>query len=388
MRWLPTLAMVVLGTACGAGALPAAKTAPGGGAHTAPVGLVYVGGGADPTIRVIHAPTGRLQRTLPAATPSPGWRWLYHVSAGALDVIDPITGATAASHPAPGWARAVATSANGAWLALSDPGAGRFQVQDAGFSLPPVTVSLGRRFTFDGLSGDGRRLYLLEWVSPARYQVRRYDLATGALSPQVISEKGEVPQLMSGDALAGYPTRDGAMQLTLYQRDANGRAFVHALPLTPDVPFAFCVDLPGPGDGWGFVPGPDGRHFYGVNPTAGLVVELSTSSDIGPPSVRHAAIDAAGPPPVDLPPAAVVSPDGSTLYVALGKGLAAVDTLTLKERMRSLTGEPLAGLSMASDGSVLYAMTTPGLLRIDPRTLSVTGTIPLAEPASAILHAS
>ena len=382
MKWLLVAAMVFLGTACGTSLRPAAPTRQ---ATTAPsAGLVYVRGEAGGPIEVVDARAGRLARMLPAGVPAPDWRSLYRLSAGALQVLDAATGLVVATHAAPAWARDVATSANGRWLVLIDPDGSRFQVQDAGFTSPPAGVSLGGRFTFDGVSGDGRRLYLLQWVSPGRYQVRMYDVVRGALSPQVISDKQEVGQLMSGQALASLPTGDGAMQLTLYQRRADGRAFVHVLPVSTDMGIAFCVDLPGPGAGWGFVAGPTGDVFYAVNPSAGLVVQLSTFGRVGPPSVRDGAVDRQ--PTIGDAPAAAVSPDGMTLYLARAHGLAALDTHTLKVRTQAL-GDPVEALGIAPDGSALYAIAGPSRLqRIDPRTLSVVGTVALDRPAGAILR--
>src|SRR5262245_36184308 len=165
MRWCSVLAMVILGAACGAQPQPAA---PAQSAASAPApasdGLVYLQGGAGEGIQVVDAGAGRVVRTLPGGLPAPDWRRLYRLAAGTLQAVDPATGAVAASHPAPDWAQAVAASANGRWLVLSGPGS-RFRLQDAAFQAPTPDVALPGRFTFDGVSGDGRRLYLLEWVS-------------------------------------------------------------------------------------------------------------------------------------------------------------------------------------------------------------------------------
>jgi hypothetical protein len=297
-----------------------------------------------------------------------------------------VTGQAAADHAAPGWATSLATSGDGRWLVLEEPGGGRFAVQDAAFAAPPVEVSLPARFAFDALSGDGRRLYLLEGLGPGHYQVRMYDLGRRALSPQVISDKQEIGKPLSGQALSSLPTADGAMQLTLYQRSDEGRAFVHALPVGQDTGVAFCVDLPGPASGWGFVAAPDGRRFYAVNPAGGLVVALATSGGIGYPSTRRGAIDRQPGRPDDRAPA-VVSADGSTLYVALDRGIAAVNTSTLAVRSRGLAAEQVEALAVAPDGSALYALAAGGrLLRADPGSLSVTSVVGMEVPASAIVR--
>src|SRR5439155_9986948 len=115
---------------------------------------------------------------------------------------------------------------------------------------------------------------------------------------------------------------------TLYERGAGERAFVHALPVGQDLPFAYCIDLPGPDSGWGLAAAPDGRRFYAASPLGGSVVEIVEQGATNNPAVRQGGLgrraDRGG-----RPPAAVVGPDGSTLYVAMDSGLVAVDTRTL-----------------------------------------------------------
>jgi hypothetical protein len=274
----------------------------------------------------------------------------------------------------------------GRWLVFGAPDSGLFQVQDAEFASPPVAVHLDSRFTFDGLSGDGRRLYLLEWLGSGRYQVREYDLLNRELAPQVIADKSELGQPMSGQAGASFTSRNGALQLTLYERSAKARAFVHALPVGQDVPFAYCVDRPGPDSGWGFVGGPDGRRFYAASPLAGSVVEIVEQGATNNPGVRQGDLGRRA----DRgrrAPAAVVSSDGSTLYVAMDNGLVAVDTRTLRPRATGLDGVSIDALGAAPDGSALYALAGPTrLLRIDPRTLAPIGSTSLDSPMEAILH--
>ncbi len=286
MKWFLALA-VTLAVAVAACAGQPDVTPPPAQSATALAGEVYVDAAADHAFRVIEPISGRVVRTLPAGTPSPDWRRLYRLSAGALEVLDPLTGSLASTHPAPGWAQAVWTSANGRWLVFSQSGAGdRFQVQDAGWSAAPVSVDLHGSFTFDGISGDGQRLFLLERQDADHYQVRMYDVPGHALAPYVIVDKTDPSEPMSGRAVAGYATGDGEMQLTLYQR-AKDHAFVHALPIGEAIQVAYCVDLPGPSEGWAFAPAPDGRRFYAVNVSAGRVVELTARND-GPPDLRQA----------------------------------------------------------------------------------------------------
>ena len=353
-----------------------------------PAGMVYLGTG-DGAIAVVDAASGRLARTLPAGTPAPDWARIYAAGGGAVRTLDGATGAVLGAHPAPAWADTVRTSADGRWLALASAARGsssRFQVQDAAFALPPVTVELRGSFTFDALSSDGRRLYLLEWIGPGSYHVRRYDLAAGRLFPDVIAEKGEAPgSAMSGEAVDSLSTSDGSAQLTLYQRGAKGQAFVHVLPVAEDQPpFAWCVDLPPPAEGWLLVPGPDGGRFYAANPAAGWVVELVPAVGFAPPAVRQVRIPAAGGPPAA---AAAVSADGKKLYVGGGAGLLAVDTSTFSVRARALPEHTITGLAVAPGGSTIYALSGRSrLLRLEPRALAPVHETPLTAPFISVLR--
>jgi len=318
---------------------------------------------------VIDPRTGQVVRTLPAGTPSPDWRSLYRVSSGTLDVLDPATGLLVATHPAPGWAEAVRTSAGGRWLVLaSSRPSDRFQVQDAAWTAPPQVVALTGSFTFDGISDDGQRLYLLERLGGDHYHVRLYDLRARFLEPYVIVDKSSVSEDMSGTAVASFATSSGTMQLTLYQRaPGQGQAFVHALPIGQAMQWAFCADLPGPPSGWAFAPAPDGRHFYAVNPAGGRVVELD-GQNVGPPGMRQRQVAA---PRAAGTPVLAVSPDGATLFAGTGAGVLAVDTGTLAVRATGLAGQAVTALAVSPDGGSVFAMTGSRLVRLDPRSLGV-----------------
>jgi hypothetical protein len=358
-----------------------------------PVGVVYLGA-ADGAMAVIDAASSRVARTLPAGTPSPDWTRIYAAGGGALTVTDALTGAALASHPAPSWAGTVRTSPDGRWLALASTAPGtrsRFQVQDAAFARPAVRVDLPGSFTFDGVSNDGRRLYLLEWIAPGRYHVRMYDLAAGRLSPDVIAEKGAPPgSAMSGEAVNSLATADGLEQLTLYQRNAEGHAFVHVLPIGPDgafgqhQPIAFCVDLPGPAEGWLMVPGITGSWFYAVNPTAGLVVGLAASGG-QPPDVVQGRFPPAGGAPTDA--AAAVSADGKTLYIGGATGLLALSTASFSVKARALQDRTITGLAVAPDGSSIYAVSALSrLLRIDAQALKPVADVAMVAPFTTVVR--
>jgi hypothetical protein len=391
---IATMLMVGATFACARGPASQANVPPP--SVVAAHGLVYLSAGGR--IEALEAASGQVVSTLPTGTPSPDWRRVYTLDHGRLQQIDAATGQQVSSVAVPDWAQGVRTSADGSWLVLSGTTTGppsRFEVLDSAFATKPVTVDLPGIFTFDGLSNDGQRLYLLEWVRQGSYQVRMYDVARGSLYPQVIADKREIGQLMSGEALTSLTSGDGSTQLTLYQRSAKNEAFVHELPIgqRQSLPLAYCQDLPAPASGWGFVRGTRGDTFFAVNPAAGWVVELESQfrSGAGPftgANPRQARIGGgATSPPGGQPPAAAVSPDGGTLVLSTWPGLITVDTTTLKVTGRFLSGDRIRGLGFAPDGSELYAVNQAGiLLRVDPKTMAKVGEISLGAPLEAILH--
>lgn len=388
-RFSAIVSMLAVGAAlaCGAGAPALQRTGP-----TAPAGLVYLSVGRG--IEVVDVASGQPAGQLPAGTPSPDWHWIYVLGQSRLQRVDAATGLPAASVPVPGWAADVRTSPDGSWLVLTGPSGGprsRFEVVDAGFARQPASVDIAGAFTFDGLSNDGKRLYLLQWVDKGHYQVRMYDVVQGGLFSQVISDKTEVGQLMSGEALTSLTTSDGSTQLTLYQRSAKDAAFVHELPISQDphnFPFAFCEDLPAPSSGWSFVKGTRPERFYAVHPVAGWVIALNSAFGFGATAPQRARLGiSASLPPDGQPAAAAVSPDGARLLLSTWPGLVAIDTGTLQVRGRFMASERIRALSFAPDGSTLYALNQAGsLLLIDVRTMTTVREIQLAAPPEAILH--
>src|SRR5262252_4765453 len=395
MRFPAIVTMLMVGAtfACARG--PASQANVPTPSVVAAHGLVYVSVGGR--IEALEMASGQVVSTLPTGTPSPDWRRVYTVGQGRLQQIDAATGQQVASAAAPDWAQGVRTSADGSWLALSGTTTGppsRFEVLDSAFVTRPVTVDLPGIFTFDGLSNDGQRLYLLEWVRQGSYQVRMYDLARGSLYAQVIADKREIGQLMSGEALTSLTSGDGSTQLTLYQRSARNEAFVHELPIgqRQSLPLAYCQDLPAPASGWGFVRSARGDAFFAVNPAAGWVVELEPQfgsrglfSGANPRQARIGGTATST--PGGQPPALAVSPDGARLVLSTWPGLVTVDTTSLKVTGRFLSGERIRGMGFATDGSELYAVNQAGsLLRLDPRTMAKVGEISLGAPLEAILH--
>jgi hypothetical protein len=105
------------------------------------------------------------------------------------------------------------------------------------------TVQLKGSFSFDALSPDARRLYLIEHLyaneDPTHYRVRFYDLKTGKLSPKVISDKTNWDTDMQGMPVSrlGY----AGWAYTLYG-GSGPRPFIHALDTRRAV--AVCIFMP------------------------------------------------------------------------------------------------------------------------------------------------
>jgi len=109
------------------------------------------------------------------------------------------------------------------------------------------TIALRGDWSFDALSPDGKKLYLVEHAGAAgpTYRVRAYDLARGRLVREAVID----PRL-GGRAMTGMPVTQalgpGAVwAYTLYQKP-GGLPFVHALDTVRGK--ALCIELPWRGD--------------------------------------------------------------------------------------------------------------------------------------------
>jgi len=105
------------------------------------------------------------------------------------------------------------------------------------------TVRLKGSFSFDALSPDARRMYLIEHQyaneDPTHYRVRMYDLAKGRLSPRVITDKTSWDTDMQGMPISRLTYAGWAY--TLYG-GPGPRPFIHALDTRQAV--ARCIFLP------------------------------------------------------------------------------------------------------------------------------------------------
>ena len=282
-----------------------------------------------------------------------------------------------------------------------------FAVLDTDFARPPILLDLAGEFWFDTLSRDGKWLYLTEIQDPypvsyspekaPHYQVRAYDVDSGRLLPDPIVDKRDLEQ-MSGYRGAGIFSADGNWLYSLYTRPDEA-PFIHTLNLANQT--ALCIDLPFTDTAdheadllWALALSGNGRMLYAINGMTGQVVQVDTVE--GYTVAQSATL------PLDTTttaqgstrsllarigrwlapvarakivrvPAAVVSPDGATLFATGRTGLLAVTTADLRLRDRYLPDLELNSLALdAGEGRLYTVAGTPpdpaSLLVVDPHT--------------------
>ena len=100
-------------------------------------------------------------------------------------------------------------------------------------------------YSFDALSPDASRLYLIDRVDPSvnlsRYIVKAYDLQTNRLLPGRIADRTQKGWVMQGDAATRTTSLDGRWVYTLYM-NPGGTPFIHALDTVRGV--AHCIGIP------------------------------------------------------------------------------------------------------------------------------------------------
>jgi hypothetical protein len=118
-----------------------------------------------------------------------------------------------------------------------------FVVLDAKSLRARQQIVLDGDFSFDALSPDGTRMYLIHYLSrrdPTRYEVRALDVPSGKLLPTPIVDKSEPDERMTGFPITRETTADGRWAYTLYD-GAGEEPFVHALDTVDGE--AHCIDL-------------------------------------------------------------------------------------------------------------------------------------------------
>jgi hypothetical protein len=121
-----------------------------------------------------------------------------------------------------------------------------FELVDAKRMRILRTISLRGYFSFDALSPDGSRLYLIQYVAGnggdfQDYVVRAYDVRRQRLLPGKIVDRKEKEESMAGSPVTRVTSADGRWVYTLYAKPSGGM-FVHALDTVRAT--AHCIDLP------------------------------------------------------------------------------------------------------------------------------------------------
>jgi hypothetical protein len=105
-------------------------------------------------------------------------------------------------------------------------------------------VVLRGDFSFDAVSPNGRRIFLIHYTSsfdPTRYEVRAYDVTMRKLDAAPIVDPRDAAEKMRGNPLSRVMSPDGRIAYTLY--DGGGHPFVHALDTAEST--ARCIDVAG-----------------------------------------------------------------------------------------------------------------------------------------------
>ena len=196
--------------------------AQGGSGITGPNGLRYVAlGASDQTLLTYSTPDGALWSG-PAVPGSYGIPMVTYRDAAGL-------------------------SRDGRTLFLQSTAYGsptRFLVLDT----RPLSIrdrfTLNGNFSFDALSPDGSRLYLIQRVDAtnySRYVVRAYDVRRHTLLPGLVADRTQKDWVMEGQAMTRATTPGGRWVYTLYS-NPNGYPFIHALDTVRGV--AHCIGIP------------------------------------------------------------------------------------------------------------------------------------------------
>jgi DNA-binding beta-propeller fold protein YncE len=143
-------------------------------------------------------------------------------------------------------------SADGGTLVLIRPRTGLAQKRTQLAVVDPVRLLVQRHivlrgdFSFDAISPDGSKVYLVNYLSlsrhnfdPTDYKVRSLDTATGKLDPRPVVDPREPDEKMGGLPVTRAMSADGRWAYTLYS--GSEHPFVHALDTVGNS--AHCIDL-------------------------------------------------------------------------------------------------------------------------------------------------
>jgi hypothetical protein len=359
---------------------------------------------ASAMVSVIDSQSRAVERRLPLGATSGDWTHLYTATGGKLGDYDPRTGNILHVTSLPGDYHLPQTSINGLpgglsqngkWLVLEafddtpdgPPSATHLLVVDTTYARPATRVDLAGYFGFDAITNDGKRMFLIQYLSGGIYKVRSYDVGLG-LNPNVVFDKSDGSDAMTGLRISGVPSPDGNWLYSVYARE-NNHPFIHALDIADGI--AFCVDLPGPGYGsgdpnaldWSLALSPDDKNLYAANGALGVVFEVANLG--GLPAIARSVKLAMTPAAASVPSliqdvsakeiafgGSALTPDGRTLVVTGARGVTWIDTATMTAGRHALEQWQVYSVAMTPDGNVLYAVNSSGMIA----ELSMSGGAP------------
>lgn len=376
--------------------------------------------GEGAPISVLDGATGHLLRSFPLGTPSPDWSRLYVLSHSqqktTLQALDTHSGKVVSQLSFDGWYDLPASNAtgqpgglspNGEWLTLEHSGqAGKttFLLAATSFAQRPRLITLPGSFSFDAISNDGRRLYLVESLLPSSpgYQVRLYNVASGSLDPRVVVDKRERGP-MTGNRVSGIFDRQGGWQYSVYARQSGG-PFIHALNLEGNL--AWCIDLPAAGTQfeqmmWSLSLNADGTALIAVNPTLGKAARIDVNADgptnevnrnsvftpIRPAPQAHGFFTEAFAKGIQIGSSALTH-DGQTLVAVADSGTIAIQLPGLTPNRTLIADQAVESVVMSDDGDELFSSAWSGstLRELNPVTGAVLMTLHLTS-TYLLLHA-
>jgi hypothetical protein len=221
--------------------------------------------------------------------------------------------------------------------------------------VEPRTIVIDGNYEPEAFSTDGESLFVIKYLpdwKPKQYQVRRLVIGTGEVK-DVYTPHDELQTPMGGTARIQAASPDGRRLYTLYTvgggRSGPRYAFIHVLAL--DELWAHCIALPvefasGAESATAITVSPNGERVYVGNAKEDRLVEIDTDKlevvrastiDFGSTGAARAAHDS-----------------GSTLYLASGTTMTAVDVSNLTSRGTWEMTEKVKGIQVTRDRKTVY----------------------------------
>lgn len=360
----------------------------GGVASAGSLGSEYAGSTqllylkSDRGITAVDATNGTESFTLYDSVASGDWQRLVSAAPNGstgtrLRTVDAINGGLAGEAVLDGTLTIRAVSYHGDLVALSpdtravkgrQPGRASTHIVIASpvDGQPPRDYDVAANIEPEAFSTDGRALFVIQYLppmNPDRYQVRRFDLATGELT-LVRSIDGANQGQMPGIARTSVMAPDGRRLYTLYTSEEHGQrySFVHVLDL--DQQWAHCVDLPlsfgADPDAMGIAINPAGTRVYVADVLEGKLAAINTNV-VGLDSVSRMPIRG-----IHARPA--VAANASQVYVAAQRNLVALAAFSELTYFHSTLSSPVRGLYVGNEpltGPVVYVAERRAIARLD-----------------------